>query len=82
MDEITYKDRTLSFIVYAADTAAVFGKDMGADVAVSIVDDGAYIIGVELFWLIPANEAENTVLTAANVKITYTYDIVTDLGIA
>lgn len=82
MDEIIYKNRTLSFIVYAADTEAVFGKDMGADVSVSIIDDGAYIIGVELFWLIPANEAEQTVLTSANVKITYTYDIVTDLGIA
>ena len=82
IDEVAYKNNTLSFIVYASDTEAVFGKDIGADVSVSIKDDGAYVIGVELFWLIPANEAEQTVLTAANVKITYTYDIITDLGIA
>lgn len=82
MDEVSYANRTLSFIVYADDTEAVFGKNIETDVSVSIVDDGAYIIGVTIFWLIPANEAEGTVLTSTEIVITYTYDIQTNLNIA
>ena len=73
LEEISYSDHTLSFYVKAENTAEVLGIAVEADVRVSIIDDGALVTGVNIFWLIPGNEAEQTVDTSTEINVTYTY---------
>lgn len=67
-----YKDNTLTCVVPADKTAAVFGTDLGADAQLKIVDNGAQIVSVHIEYVVPANGSvqETTIV----IDIEYTYD--------
>ena len=73
LKDIEYSNNTLTFYVKAENTEAVLGIAVEVDVRVAIVDDGALVTGVNIYWLIPGNEAEQTVETSTEIKVTYTY---------
>ena len=73
LEDIEYNNNTLTFYVKAENTEAVLGFSEKVDVRVSIVDDGALVVGVNIFWVLPANEAEQTVATSTEINVTYTY---------
>ncbi len=84
--DIKEDGKTISFTVAKANTKTVFGKEIGADVAVVIKSDGAKIVGISLTYTEPAialddplNDPElpNPELpdTKISIEVAYSYDI-------
>ena len=75
LTEVKYENNTLSFIIPADKTAAVLGEEnaIEADVAVSIVNDGAVITGITMNYTLEAEgDYPETVVV---VTTSYEYDI-------
>ena len=69
---VAYADGIYTATVPAANTATVLGQQLGADVKVTVRDNGAQIVSVTLEYTLPANG--NVQETAVVINITYTYD--------
>lgn len=67
----------LTFSVSADNTPFVFGEDVviDSDVDVVITNDGAVITGIELSYVIAADEENGYPETTVSVKTVYTYDL-------
>ena len=78
LQNVSYDNHTLTFVVLKADAATVLGAeyatDIASDVQVTIVDDGAVINYVELHYNLVGNGADLPE-TAMTVKVVYTYDL-------
>ncbi len=77
--DIVYKDNVLTFVVPKENAKTVLGEtyaaDIGSDVEITIVDDGAVVTSVKLHYFLNANEAANVVASEMTVEVIYTYDI-------
>ncbi len=77
--DAVYDNHKLSFTVPAVNTSVVFGDeyavDMGSDVNVVIVDDGAVITSIELTYNTKVNEDSHVGSSLMNIKVDYTYDL-------
>ena len=78
LQNVSYDNHTLTFVVLKADAATVLGAeyatDIASDVQVTIVDDGAVINYVELHYNLVGDGADLPE-TAMTVKVVYTYDL-------
>jgi len=79
VENVNYKDHTLTFTVSAENAGVVLGeaysKDITGNVEVTIVDDGAVVASIELHYFLKGDESINLVDSEMNVKVLYTYDL-------
>lgn len=67
--------KTYTFTITKTNTEAVLGYAVDAPVYVTLVHDGASVVGVTLSYTLPADAATGTIETDVTIKIVYTYDI-------
>lgn len=79
VNNVNYENNVLTFVVPKDNVAVVLGEtyaaDVGSDVEITIVDDGAVVTSVELHYFLNAKEDANVVASEMNIKVIYTYDI-------
>lgn len=73
--EFTYEDGVLSFSVPAANTLAILGTEIPADVAVTITNEGAVVTGITISYEIAADEENGVAAGTVEIKVAYSYDI-------
>lgn len=71
--DIKDEGKTVSFTVPKANTESVLGKAIKSDVNVTVKNDGACIVGIELVYSEAATA--NTPEIEVTIKVDYTYDI-------
>ncbi len=67
------ENKTYSFSVLAADTEAVFGKEIESDVAVTITRTAADIVGLTLSYTVQSKSKDHPEIQIT-VKASYSYD--------
>ena len=76
---VKYEDKVLTFTIPVVNAGTVLGQayvaDIGSDVQVTIVTDGAVVTSIELHYSLKANAEVNLVQSEMVVKVDYTYDI-------
>ena len=79
VENITYENHVLKFVVPKENAATVLGEtyaaDIDSDVEITIVDDGAVVTSVELHYYLAAKPEANLAASEMTVKVIYTYDI-------
>ena len=75
-EDVTYENNKLSFTVKKDNTKQFLGRDtaLASDLKVVITTDGVFVIGVNLSYVIPANEEANTSESTVVINVVYTYD--------
>ena len=75
LTNVVFNGNTVTFTVAADKTAAVFGEDKAveADVSVEIINDGAYITGINLTYTIVSDDDYPEVVVT--ISTVYTYDL-------
>ena len=68
-------DNTYTFIVTPDNTEAVFGEAIPSTVEVTVIHDGASVVGLKLSYVVAANNEASTPETTVTVDIVYSYDI-------
>lgn len=78
VENVSYENHTLTFVVPAANVATVLGQDFSTyitgDVEITIVDDGAVITSIDLHYYL-AGDGVNLAESEMTVKVVYTYDL-------
>jgi hypothetical protein len=79
LENVVYENNTLTFTIPVANVATVLGEEysqnIGSDVEVVIVDDGAVVTSIDLHYFLKADESINLPASEMTVKVVYTYDI-------
>ena len=79
VENVKYENNVLTFTVPKDNAAIVLGEtyaaDIGSDVEITIVDDGAVVTYVKLHYSLNAKEEANLVASEMTVEVYYTYDI-------
>lgn len=79
LKDISYENNTFKCTIPYENVADVLGSSYAADVAsdviLVIVDDGAVVTSVELFYNLTANADVHITTSSMHVKVVYTYDI-------
>lgn len=81
ISNVKEEGKTISFTVVKANTQAVFGMAINADVSVVIKHDGASIVAISLSYVEPAVESADPMNepdmpeTQFSIEIKYSYDI-------
>ena len=72
-----YENKTLTFTVSAANSAAVFGEasTLAADSTVTITNDGVRITGITITYILGADAEAGLQETVVTITATYTYDL-------
>ena len=73
--DLKLNGKTYTFTVTKANTEAVLGYAVDAPVYVTLVHDGASVVGVTISYTLPADAATGAIETDVTIKIVYTYDI-------
>ena len=68
-------DKTITFNVAKANTEAVFGKVINANVSVTIKHDGASIVSIDIVYVESATKNPDTPETRVEISVKYSYDI-------
>ena len=79
LENVEYKDNTFKCTVPHENVAEVLGSsyadDIAGDVTLVIVDDGAVVTSIEMFYNLTANADAHITTSSMHVKVVYTYDI-------
>jgi hypothetical protein len=75
VNDVKKVGNTYTFVVTAANTAAVFGEAIPSSVEVTVTHDGASVVGLKLSYVVAANAESSTPETTVTVDIVYSYDI-------
>ncbi len=72
-----YENKTLTFTVSAANSAAVFGEEnaLAADTTVTVTHDGVCITGITITYTLGADAETGLQETVVTIVATYTYDL-------
>lgn len=78
VENVSYDNHTLKFTIPNANVGIVLGEayaaDIASDVEVTIVDDGAVVISIDLHYFLKG-DGKNLAESEMTVKVLYTYDL-------